>query len=178
MTGLSFEMVLDSMGDQVADSEQDRVPPPAIEDQELEWTPDLALDVEAIDNDHRALFRYVREYMAAVDAEEGVLLYDNIFANLVEYTQTHFLREETVMEACGYPDLLQHRKEHARLARSVVAARNRHMLSPTGEFDGAMRAFLMAWLRHHIRKSDLRIRDWIPGRKAAIDAALRMLADR
>lgn len=141
----------------------------------LEWNEDMRIGVEAIDADHRALFYYAREFMEALERDEGALVFDEILESLVEYTLAHFRREETLMAVAGYPHLERHNAEHVALAHQVLEARNRYMLSPDKELDDHLRQFLLFWLSNHILKSDFDIRGWIAGNEPAIEQALKRL---
>ena len=74
----------------------------SILDQEhfLEWSEDLSVGVEAIDDDHRILITLLnRLYAASQKADEGKMT-SEVLVDLAAYVVRHFRREETVMDAC------------------------------------------------------------------------------
>ncbi|MBF0169452.1 MAG: hemerythrin family protein [Alphaproteobacteria bacterium] len=80
----------------------------------IEWTPDLSVGIEAIDDDHKTFF-VVADLMQSAIREnpqnlEAILR--SSITILQEYVNGHFLREERAMEAAGYPKLAEHHALH------------------------------------------------------------------
>lgn len=138
----------------------------------IEWTPDMSVGVPVLDKDHQQLVGLLNEFIKAVDDGEGVLAVDSIFGGLMTYTETHFVREEKVMEACGYPDLAAHREQHKKLAERVHECREAYMRTITESLEGEVREFLMSWLQDHILVDDMDYKSLAENNHAAVEEAL------
>jgi len=121
----------------------------------IEWTPEMSVGVDALDKDHQQLVGLLNQFIQAVDDGDGVLIVDAIFGGLVRYTETHFIREEKVMEACGYPDLAEHKLQHQKLVARVFECREAYMQTPNESLEGEVREFLTSWLQQHILVDDM-----------------------
>jgi hemerythrin len=125
----------------------------------LDWSPSLSVDVAEMDVEHQkllALVNNLNEAMKQGRARDELVL---VFDALAHYTQMHFTSEERFMEQIGYPDLAQHRQEHAELIRQVTAFK--------ADYDAGkalisvkLMGFLREWVRDHIQKSDKRYGVW------------------
>ncbi len=73
----------------------------------LEWTPDLSVGVEEIDEQHRELFRRAERLIATLRCgDRGEVL--PLLAYLDEYVAHHFSAEERLMREVRYPALEEH----------------------------------------------------------------------
>ena len=115
----------------------------------------MSVGVTALDEDHQRLVRLLNQFIQAVDDGEGVLVVDAIFGGLMNYAETHFVREEKIMEVCGYPDLDAHKEQHEKLAERVFECREAYMRTATEALEGEVREFLMSWLQDHILVDDM-----------------------
>lgn len=138
----------------------------------IQWTPDMSVGVPVLDKDHQQLVGLLNEFIKAVDDGEGVLAVDSIFSGLMTYTETHFVREEKVMEACGYADLEAHREQHKKLAERVCECREAYMRTITESLEGEVRDFLMSWLQDHILVDDMDYKALAEENPKAVDEAL------
>ena len=78
----------------------------------LRWRDSLSLNVPIIDSDHKKLFELlnrVRFLDLAGDEPQAIA---DALSELLLYTQTHFRREEKLMELGNYPGLERHRQYH------------------------------------------------------------------
>lgn len=121
----------------------------------IRWTSALAVGHEAIDGQHRELFRRAAalvEAMRSGDRSEIGLLFDFLGAYVVE----HFEEEERFMRESAYPGLNVHKGAHDRFVREYHELRRLH------EASGASTAvtiktqsWLVDWLHTHIGRTDL-----------------------
>ncbi|HJW56059.1 MAG TPA: bacteriohemerythrin [Burkholderiaceae bacterium] len=118
------------------------------------WHDSLSCGHESIDTDHRYLFDIAERLRIAgihgqADAEIGQIL-----AELMDYVDRHFAREEALMQAVDYPCMADHRFEHSLLIRRVKSLYRRFIegkpLQPR-----EVAQFVNRWLRYHIMHSDL-----------------------
>ncbi len=121
----------------------------------FQWTPDYAVGVPQIDQEHQRLFQMAEEMHQAMLEGKGEAILEDLLSRLVKYTIHHFAHEERLMERIGYPDYRQHQIEHAELCSKVRRMQDRSDLEtiPPGE----ILRFLGDWLKYHTTTSDRRI---------------------
>lgn len=117
------------------------------------WSNILLVGHAQIDADHRRLFEIADRLHAGIrDASKDVLVRE-VMGELMDYTLTHFAREEVLMKAAGLPGLEDHRFEH-----ELIAYRLRNLMrdAQNGRQGIAeqLEIFLDRWLARHILTSD------------------------
>ncbi len=124
------------------------------------WQDKFSVGVDAIDNDHRILVDLIDQlHEAFIDGHVNETV-RSILDVLVDYTHTHFDREEQLMAAAGYPDLERHKAVHAELRRQVEEVREKVLSGTAGPKVGnELLAFLHDWLYFHILEQD---KDYVP----------------
>jgi hemerythrin-like metal-binding protein len=100
------------------------------------------------------------DYGAVFDPEERLDHVEMEIKRLIDDSAEHFLREETLMVAYGYPRLAEHRSEHLLLIRSIQTylsnlVQNQSPITPD------IVAYLTEWLTHHIRTADKRLEAYL-----------------
>ena len=117
----------------------------------MEWTPALSTGVDALDEQHKAIFQWLAELENAA-AEQRTLFGVYVVTRLKHYMREHFATEEALMKAVGYPDLEQHQAEHAKFRAKLGELQLRSI----GEDITAETVnFLNDWLANHIAKVDM-----------------------
>ncbi len=117
------------------------------------WKEEYSVGIEAIDNDHRKLLNLINQFQTAVNYNTGDEFEKEALDALINYTRTHFAREEKLMEENGYPDLEAHRAEHQKMIQQV----NECMAKHRDDGHQSMRFgadFLRDWLVSHINGTD------------------------
>lgn len=120
----------------------------------LVWKDEYSVGIEAIDKDHRKLLNLINQFQTAVLYRTGREFEQEAFDALVDYTRTHFRREEDLMEEHGYPDFEAHREQHCKMIAQVEDC----MVQYAGEgrqvpLERAV-VFLRGWLINHINGTD------------------------
>lgn len=72
----------------------------------------------------------------------------------MQYTQTHFAREEQILVQAGCPATMEHMKAHDELARQVIDLRRRYRNGAHATLSLDVLRFLKAWLTEHIQNED------------------------
>ena len=117
----------------------------------IQWTPSLSTGNEVLDEQHKALFRWLAELdSAATDARTLFGAY--AITRLKNYTRSHFAAEEALMKASGYPGLAQHVAEHESFRARLAEL---HLQSISEDISTETVKFLTDWLSNHIAKSDM-----------------------
>ncbi len=86
------------------------------------WTPSMSVGNDELDNDHKHLAEIINEIYAPSLSDRSLReLLVTVLQKLINYTETHFRREEAFLEQRGYPYLAEHKAAHAGLEEEVKA---------------------------------------------------------
>lgn len=121
----------------------------------IDWDPAWSVGNSVIDYDHQMLVNITNELMALI-TRRGVKQaeVDKMFDHLVQYTKTHFAREEAMFSDTDYPDAETHKEMHRTLTRTIEdIARLNSREGDTLNFR-EIGDFLRRWLTNHIAKHD------------------------
>ncbi len=120
----------------------------------LVWKDEYSVGIEAIDRDHKKLLNLINQFQTAVLYRTGREFEQEAFDSLVEYTRTHFRREEDLMEEHGYPDFEPHREQHRQMIAQVEACMAQYMSEGRQVPLERAVSFLQDWLINHINGTD------------------------
>ena len=137
----------------------------------FDWSDTMSVGVPAVDGDHKVLISLINQLNAAVGASDEPAVLGSVLNTLVDYTTFHFMREEKIMEAAGYPRLLLHKEQHEDLTARVIDIQCRHEEGGDVLRGSAVLEFLKDWLTTHILKQDMDYRPFVIGNEAASRAA-------
>lgn len=119
----------------------------------LSWDDSYSVGVEAFDQDHQRLLHLINNFQTAAHYNTGEQFVRQALDELIDYTKTHFAREEALMEEHGFPDVEAHKKQHAEMIAKVGEEVERYQRDPEGSVE-ALLDFLKKWLIHHIQGTD------------------------
>lgn len=125
----------------------------------IEWSPDYAVGIRVIDNDHRELFDLVNQLHEGLENGFAASSINQTTDRLIRYVKEHFKREEGLMFEYGYPGLEEHRKKHNEFVWLVSAIRKIEVECPHRLDGQKLLRFLSTWLKSHIMKTD---REYLP----------------
>jgi hemerythrin-like metal-binding protein len=127
----------------------------------FEWVDDLVIDRGPIDFDHRRLADMVNDlHQAAIEAHDSSVIGARM-AELIFYTQDHLLREEEVMAAVGFPDLVAHRQSHVLFMDHLHGLQRRFGSAANTTTAVELAQILRDWLSNHIREADGDLRRYL-----------------
>nr|WP_319400017.1 bacteriohemerythrin [uncultured Carboxylicivirga sp.] len=117
------------------------------------WTNDLSVNNVDIDNEHKKLFNLLTSFYKGIQSNSPKLELEELINGLLEYTQTHFSREENYMKRISYPYFDDHKAEHEAF---IEKATNFHKKMSEGKMILSLEVtnFLKDWLVNHIKISD------------------------
>ena len=125
----------------------------------FEFTNDCLIGHEDLDQDHRKMFELLNRGIYVLQDEFIVDKYDlikDIFQELLEYSNTHFAREEAYMMQIRDAELIMQRVQHNHFRNELWKLVGKNI----DEFDDQMEVlnetmnFLTEWLYQHIIGSD------------------------
>jgi len=122
------------------------------------WTDDLATGNEAIDSQHKQLFKAINDLLDACFTGAGHAKLDPTVQFLVDYTQKHFSDEEDLQRQSGYPGYPQHKKLHEGFTHTVLGlAEHLKKEGPTASLVRKVNSSVGNWLIHHIKDEDKKV---------------------
>lgn len=139
----------------------------------VKWSDDLSVGVHILDADHRMLIDLINQIVEGAKGGVDAKKLDRVLKALDEYADFHFIREEAMMEACGYPGLAEHRKVHEKLLHQVRNIRDHFARERSKAFTDEVLAFLTQWLTKHIMGHDKSYAPSMVGKEDVIAEAHR-----
>lgn len=137
----------------------------------IEWSDDLSVGVYILDADHQLLIRLIKQFNEAVSSRQAPAKIAKILNGLYDYTDFHFIREEVLMTACGFPDVPAHHAVHRKLCKQMKEICDNYAKSPSKELAQETKVFLNEWLTKHIMGHDKQYAPSMVGKELEIAAA-------
>jgi len=120
-----------------------------------EWSPDLTLNHELLDDQHVELFRRLEEAAVACDAGAAAAVRAAVNAFADAFLE-HLAAEEALMEETLYPERTRHKAAHELFTADLVEMRRElEEHGPTPVVADWIRTRVPEWLLFHIRVNDL-----------------------
>jgi hemerythrin len=125
------------------------------------WSEKIEVGLPTIDSQHKQLFD-----LAATFAGNG----DQIrvmksLAMLCDYVKTHFLEEEEMMAACGYPELEAHKRLHREFKGMLYKLLENAKHMSLDEIAEEVKQLINGWFYNHILVVDFK---YVPSIKAVL----------
>ncbi len=121
------------------------------------WRNKMSIGEPMIDSDHKQLIELLNSYEDAVNSRDLALL-KSTFAGLLKYTETHFNREESLMQAIHYKGYQDHHEAHLDLIDELHTF-HKQIMSKTGHIDlPEVSRFLHDWLVNHVLNEDMKLK--------------------
>ena len=119
----------------------------------FEWKDNYSVGIKKIDEQHKKLVGYLNDLYESMKAGRGKAILGAVLKDLVEYTKTHFVTEESLMALYNFPDLEEHQKKHGKMAEHVLNLNQKFI---SGEISSPIQItnFLKDWLAKHIMETD------------------------
>ena len=124
----------------------------------IDWSDDLSVGIEEIDQQHRILVGMLNELHEAIHQHKGTEATTQILKRLADYTLIHFSVEEGMMRLLDYPDYDEHKAEHDNLIEEIQELQTK-VAAGKKSVNFELLHFLKLWLSNHIQESD---RHYIP----------------
>ena len=130
----------------------------------VEWKERYSVGNNELDDQHKGLISIINDLYTAIRDQTTQGELNGILDRLLEYTQSHFEREEHLMEEHLFPDLARHRIVHDRM---VQRTRELHRLALHNENDVAVKtmSFLKDWWIDHIIVMDSQYKPYMEGKE-------------
>ena len=119
----------------------------------LNWSDDLSVKVNGIDNQHKMLVNLINDLHNAMKDGKGKEKLGTILNELISYTKYHFSAEEKLMQQKNYPGYQQHKREHEVFTKKVEEF-NTQFVAGSLFISNEVLLFLKDWLVGHIKVTD------------------------
>jgi hemerythrin len=129
---------------------------------DLQWTSDLSVGVDEIDDQHKELFQRLNNLRIAMGQGKSRAEIGKTVKFLQDYVVEHFATEERHMGRYGYPAFGAHKAEHEAFIKDFSAFKKK---LENIEIHGGITSFLAIEMQR-------RLYDWLINHIGRIDKAL------
>lgn len=117
----------------------------------LVWIPELNTGIDEIDRQHRVIVDYINRLDQLRSTRDRQRL-GEVIGETLEYTMSHFIFEESLLEEAGYMFTGPHKKVHEIFTRRVADLQKRFLAGE--DIADELHSMLSRWLFNHIRSED------------------------
>jgi len=119
----------------------------------LTWKDEYSVGIEEMDNDHKRLLNLINQLQTAVDYYTGQEFEEKALNELIDYTKTHFKKEEKLMADHSYANLEAHKLEHKNFIDKINESVEQYKSNSDVTIIKTLE-FLKVWLIKHINGTD------------------------
>ena len=124
----------------------------------IKWSPEYAIDVEIIDNQHKELFSAINNLLEACNQGKGKEEAGEILKFLENYVVEHFKTEEEIQKESGFPEYEAHKKAHDGFIQSFTELKKAFAEEgATLSFVVKINKIVVDWLIQHVTQADKRL---------------------
>lgn len=127
----------------------------------IEWTSNLSVGVNSIDQQHKTLFEKADQLFEAGRNNKSKEFISEMLDFLDDYTKQHFLSEEIYMKSIGFPGYENQKKMHSDFITALAKLKKDYQESG-GNILVILNANQMVvdWLLKHVSIEDKKIGDY------------------
>lgn len=124
----------------------------------MQWTENLSIGVESIDEQHKKLFEMTDQLFDAGKKNKAMDFIVDLLNFMDDYTKKHFSDEEAYMQKIGFPGYPEQKKAHDELIQQIKILKKDYEASG-GNIILIINAnqILLDWLIQHISREDKKI---------------------
>lgn len=115
------------------------------------WDPAFSVGIAVIDNQHKRIIEYINE-LSTVNMYQNKEKVHTILIALIDYTESHFLFEESLMQEAGYSMVEPHKKVHFAFIERINFFKERYEKGE--DIAKQLMMDLQIWLINHIQHDD------------------------
>ncbi|MBF0319571.1 MAG: hemerythrin family protein [Nitrospirae bacterium] len=130
----------------------------------FQWTENMAVGVELMDEQHKELFTRVNAFVEAVLQNKESVIVEELMKYLESYVETHFTLEETYMKDYDYDeeDTDIHLKQHKTFRTNFQRLKTEYQRKGSNkELNQKIQEHLCNWLITHVSKIDKKLGDYL-----------------
>lgn len=114
------------------------------------WSEGFSVGVQEMDDQHKVLIDMINAIHSNRDASVAA----DILQKMVDYTELHFRREETLLRGILYRELGMQLREHKAFLDKTREFATQDTAAPL--LHDQLAAYLRNWLSHHILEVDMK----------------------
>ena len=131
----------------------------------MQWTEDLSVGVDAVDNQHKELFRRINSLVDAIKQGKCKTEITGVIVFLEDYALSHFGEEETFMKDHSYPPYEDHRAQHAIFINNLSELRKElEDVGPSYVLSVTTNQVIVDWIIDHICGTDKKLGQFLRAR--------------
>lgn len=128
----------------------------------MEWSQDLSVGIDEIDEQHKELFRRINRLVESVRQSRCRETIPEVIRFLEEYVITHFANEEEYMKEFDYPGYEAHKAQHKEFLKSISGLKGglekiRNQGGSSYELSVTTNQVVVEWILDHIIKVDRKL---------------------
>lgn len=124
----------------------------------LQWSDELIVGVDAIDNQHKGIFSRVNNLLNAMAQGKGKDEVGRVIAFLADYVIKHFKAEEEIMAKNNYNGISSQKAEHAAFIKDFTGIKSEFEKNGVStHLVLQVQNKLCNWLKNHIGNEDKKI---------------------
>lgn len=117
------------------------------------WTPEMSVGRDQLDRDHKGIIKALNELSALREKHDDDKV-QPVLGRLLNYTVSHFGREEAWMREIGFSRLAEHERQHDAFIRKIQFFLGEYRDGRRSMLAAEMAEFLRSWLVEHIMSED------------------------
>ncbi len=117
------------------------------------WKDEYSVGVKSLDDDHKRLLYLINSFHTAANYRTDLAFERQALNEVVDYTKTHFAREEKLMQDHAYPDFSLHQRQHEAMISKIGELVQRYEQDRDGTIEELLK-YLSEWLVQHILGTD------------------------
>ena len=127
----------------------------------MEWTKDLSVGIDMIDNQHKELFSRINDLVDAIKQKTCKYKIGDVVKFLDEYILFHFKEEEEYMQKYQYPEYDSHKARHTEFIENFRELKKELPKLEGGKNPGSYdlsvetNQVVVDWILDHIAKVDM-----------------------
>jgi hemerythrin len=119
----------------------------------LTWQDSYSVGVGVLDDDHKRLINLINQLQTAALYDTSDEYEKEAFDTLIDYTKTHFQREEELLEKHDFPALEAHKQQHQAMIDEVGNLVSEYQQNADVTIEKTI-IYLKEWLIRHINGTD------------------------
>ncbi len=133
----------------------------------MQWTEDLAVGIEKIDEQHKELFEKINDLVSAVKQSVCKYKIGDVIRFLEDYAVFHFGEEEKYMQQFGYPGYQAHKIQHEKFIENFNELKKELPKLEGGKNPGSYdlsietNQVVVDWILDHIAKVDKQLGEFL-----------------